>query len=68
MKPANTIPSAMVLYAICTSSTATLHYDANGCGTAPANVSMTYTAETKAASMADITAGKTFNKWCTTND
>ena len=68
VKPENTNPSGLTLYAICTSPTATLTYDANSCGTAPANVEMTYAAETKAASMANITAGKTFQRWCTTNN
>ena len=43
---------------------ATLTYNANGHGTAPAKVTMTYAAQTKAASAITAT-GYTFTKWCT---
>ena len=60
------MPSDMTLYAQCK---ATLTYDANSCGTAPADVTMTYAAATNAADgMASLAAGKTFVKWCTTNN
>ena len=46
---------------------ATLTYNANGHGTAPSQVTMNYTNETKAAS-AITAAGYTFSKWCTSSD
>ena len=49
-------------------NTATLHYDANGCGTAPSDVTMSYAFETKAVSMVAFTPGKAFEKWCTTSN
>ncbi|MBR4634635.1 hypothetical protein IKO50_06990 [bacterium] len=40
-------------------------YNANGCGTAPSpnQVTMTFTAETKAVGMT-ATNGRSFTKWC----
>ena len=53
------------MYAICNLATAKLHYDANNCGTAPADVTMTYAAATNAATgMSSLAAGKQFVKWC----
>ena len=64
------VPTAKTLYAQCTAEpTAILKYDANGCGTAPDSVTMTYSTETKAAtSMKTINQGWTLNKWCTQNN
>ena len=49
----------------CIFKTATLTYNANGCGTAPSpnQVTMTFTAETKAVGMT-ATNGRSFTKWC----
>ena len=70
VKQANKIPSDIVLYAQCTAEpTATLTYDANGCGTAPDSVTMKYSTATNAAtSMKTINQGWTLNKWCTQNN
>ena len=52
------------LYAVWKEKTATLKYNANGHGTAPANVTMKYTAATNAASAITAT-GYSFNGWNT---
>ena len=69
MKAANVVPTAKILYAQCTTEpTATLTYNANGCGTAPDSVTMTYSAATYAANgMVSTTNGRTFQKWCSTS-
>ena len=66
MKAANTAPTSKTLYAQCTAEpTATLTYDANGCGTAPDSVTMKYSTATYAANgMVSTTNGRTFIKWC----
>lgn len=66
-KAANVIPSNTTLYAIWTESTATLKYNNGGHGTAPSNVTMKYSAETKAASALSAT-GYTFLNWKGSNN
>ena len=46
-------------------TTATLTYNANGCGTAPSNVTMKYTAATSAASSMTMASGWTLTGWNT---
>ena len=59
--------SIIALYAQWTENTATLTYDANGHGTAPESVTMTYTQATNAAAAISAT-GYTFNGWNTKAD
>ena len=62
VKAANVIPTSIVLYAQWTEATATLTYNNGGHGTAPGQVTMSYSAEVQAAGA--ITAdGWTFNGW-----
>ena len=64
MKAANVVPTAKILYAQCVDDKL-LTYNANGCGTAPDSVTMTYSAATYAANgMVSTTNGRTFQKWC----
>ena len=64
VKAANVVPSATTLYAKWSEKTATLSYNANGHGTAPAAVTMKYTTATNAASAISAT-GYTFGGWNT---
>ena len=56
------------MYAICTDKTATLTYNANSCGTAPANETLTYASAATAKAMTTVSSSKTFTKWCTANN
>ena len=67
VKAANANPTAITLYAQWTENTATLTYNANGHGTAPASATMKYTAAANAASALSAT-GYTFNGWNTAAD
>lgn len=67
VKAANVVPTATTLYAIWSEKTATLTYNANGHGTAPAAVTMKYTTATNAAAAISAT-GYTFNGWNTKDD
>ena len=64
IKAANVEPAPTTLFAQWTEHTATLSYNANGHGTAPASVTMKYTGSTNAASAMSAT-GYTFMGWCT---
>jgi len=68
VKAANVVPTATTLYAQWTEKTATLTYNANGHGTAPANVTMKYTTATNAASAITGVPGYTFAGWNTKAD
>ena len=59
------ISANKTFYAVWSEKTATLTYNANGCGTAPSNVTMKYTAATSAASSMTMASGWTFNGWNT---
>ena len=67
VKAENAVPTAITLYAQWEEITATLTYDANGHGTAPAPVTMRYTTSTEAAN-AIIVEGYTFISWNTEAD
>jgi uncharacterized repeat protein (TIGR02543 family) len=67
VKAANVEPTATTLYAQWSEKTATLTYNANGHGTAPASVTMKYSIATNAASAITAT-GYTFGGWNTKAD
>ena len=47
---------------------ATLTYNANSCGTAPANETLTYASAATAKAMTTVSSSKTFTKWCEQNN